>query len=306
MNITPSPDAIWSGQDASDRFTLFVDALRRFWWLLFGIVAVCVVGAVGLTYFLSSYWRVEITVMPVTSSNSVNIGSALSSGLAGLSGLGGLLGRPAGVQDEAVAILRSRELFDTYAKQKNLLPVLYADKWDAAAGHWDVPPAKAPTLRQAFNLFDRKIRDIDLDRRTGILTLSITWKDRQEAARWASDLITLTNSQLRQRALEESQRNMNYLSEQMAKAAKEGAQNTLTAALANSYDRELQNYMSAKGQQDFAFRTIDAPTIPDDRERVFPSRVLFAALGLLGGLFLGLLAVWFADRMSRNASALGQ
>ena len=61
-------------------------------------------------------------------------------------------------------------------------------------------------------------------------------------------------------------------------------QNALDSmALANSYDRELQNYMFAKGQPDFAFQVIDAPSIPDTWERVFPNRPLFAILGVVFG-----------------------
>ena len=296
MNVTPSPQSIWIEQSGDDRFTLFVAMLGRHWRLFAAVIVFCVSTALLLAFLLPSYWRVDITVMPASTGNNVNVSSALAGGLAGLSGIGALLGRPANNQDEAVAILRSRELFDTYATQNNLLPLLYASKWIAAAGRWDVSPSNVPTLRQAFKLFDRKIRDIDLDRRTGILTLSITWKDREQAARWAAGLIALTNSQLRQRALADAEHNMGYLSEQMRKAGGESAQNALTGALASSYERELQNYMSAQGQQNFAFRIIDPPTIPDERERVFPSRILFALLGLIGGAFLGLGAVWIADR----------
>ena len=296
MNITPSPESIWIAESGDDRFTAFVAMLARHWRLFTAVLVSCVAGALLLAFLLPSYWRVEITVMPVASGNAVNISSALSSGLAGLSGIGALLGRPASNQDEAVAILRSRELFDTYARQNNLLPLLYDSEWDAATRTWNVSPSEVPSLRQAFKLFDRKIRDIDLDRRSGILTLSITWKDREQAARWAEGLIALTNSQLRQHALQDSQRNMNYLSEQMGKNGSGSAQNALNTALANSYERELQNYMSAQGQQNFAFRVIDPPTIPDDRERVFPSRILFAVLGLIGGMGLGLGAAWLAER----------
>ncbi len=42
--------------------------------------------------------------------------------------------------------------------------------------------------------------------------------------------------------------------------------------------------MYAQGQTDYAFRIIDPPTVPDKRERVFPQRILFIALGLLAGL----------------------
>jgi len=294
MNVTTSPHWLESGGE--DRFTLFLAAARRRWILFAAVVVLCVAAAVAASFLMSSYWRAEITVMPVTTSNGVNVNSALSSGLANLGGLGALLGRPASNQDEALAVLRSRELFDTYATQANLLPVLYASKWDTAAKAWRVPPSQQPTLRQAFRLFDQSIRDVELDRRSGIVTLSITWKDRVLAAKWAGDLIELTNNQLRQRAISDARRNMAYLSEQIKMAGQGGAQNALTAALAASYDRELQNYMSANGQRDFAFRVIDAPTVPDLRERVSPNRAMIAAIGMVGGILLACLVVWWAER----------
>jgi uncharacterized protein involved in exopolysaccharide biosynthesis len=60
--------------------------------------------------------------------------------------------------------------------------------------------------------------------------------------------------------------------------------------------------MFAKGQPDFAFEVIDAPSIPDERERVFPNRPLFAVLGVLFGLGLGAGAAWLADALARRAA----
>jgi uncharacterized protein involved in exopolysaccharide biosynthesis len=302
MNVTTSPHWLESGGE--DRFTLFLAAARRRWILFGAVVVLSVAAAIALSFLMPSYWRAEITVMPVTASNGVNVNSALSSGLANLGGLGALLGRPASNQDEALAVLRSRALFDTYATQTDLLPVLYDTKWDAATKAWTVPVSEQPTLRQAFRLFDQTIRDIELDRRSGIVTLSITWKDRVLAAKWARDLIDLTNSQLRQRAMTDARRNMAFLSEQIKISGQGGAQNALTAALAASYDRELQNYMSASGQHDFAFRVIDAPTVPDLRERVSPNRVMIGAIGMVAGILLGCLVVWWAER--RRSYGLAQ
>jgi uncharacterized protein involved in exopolysaccharide biosynthesis len=211
-----------------------------------------------------------------------------------------LLGRPSSNEDEALAVLRSRELFNAYATQKNLLPILFSSKWDAAKKRWDVSPDRVPTLRRAFKLFDTGIRDINLDRRTGIVTMSITWKDRTLAAQWARDLIDLTNRQLRERAIADAQRNMNYLNGEIRQAGAYSAQNALTAALSSAYERELQNYMFAKGQPEFAFRVIDAPTIPDDRERVWPQRVLFVALGFILGCLLAVAAAYLREYLTMH------
>src|SRR6185295_6735052 len=148
-----------------------------------------------------------------------------------------------------------------------------SSRWDAVNRRWNVADWRIPTLREGYRLFDNHIRDIDLDRRSGIVTLAITWKDRALAAKWARDLIDLANRQLRDRAIREAQQNMRYLTREMRSGEGPDANNALNAALASAYERQLQNYMFAKGQSEFAFRVIDPPTIPDDRERVSPQRI---------------------------------
>ncbi len=305
MNVTLSHEKVWTDGDADSRFTTFVAVMRRHWHIFAAVFCICVVTSILLALLLPSYWEVEIEVMPVSKNNGVNIGSMLAGGLGGIGGsiggsIGALLGRSSDNEDEALAVLRSRELFDTYATQQNLLPVLYDKKWDAENHRWAVSPSRIPTLRQAYKLFNTKIRDIDLDRRSGIVTMTITWKDRAQAAKWAQGLIALTNSQLRQKALKQSEDNMRFLNDEMRRAGSDAAQNALTMALANSYNRELQSYMFAKGQPDYAFQVIDHPTIPDARERVFPNRPLFAVLGVIFGLGLGAGAAWLAERRRRR------
>ncbi|MDE2473414.1 MAG: hypothetical protein KGO48_00025, partial [Alphaproteobacteria bacterium] len=66
--------------------------------------------------------------------------------------------------------------------------------------------------------------------------------------------------------------------------------------LASNYERQLQQYIFAQGQKDFAFRIIDPPTVPDIRERVFPQRLLFIALGVVAGILLAFITVLARER----------
>ncbi|MDB5393585.1 MAG: hypothetical protein JWM91_1091 [Rhodospirillales bacterium] len=280
--------------------------MRRDWKLAASAVSVSVAIASVLAFALPSYWRVEITVMPVTKSGSGLGGldpGSLSGLFGGLAGVGALLGRPSSNQDEALAVLGSRELFDTYATQQNLLPILFSSKWDSANERWNVSSSNVPTLRRAYKLFNRSLRDVDLDRRSGIVTMSITWKDRALAVKWARDLIALTNSQLRERALAEATVNMRYLATAMSNAQSENRTNALNSALANAYERALQNYMFADSQPEFAFRVIDPPTIPDARERVWPQRPLFIALGFILGVILAIPAIHLREFQRSRAES---
>jgi hypothetical protein len=301
-------EPVWTARSDSDGFSLFLDRIRRRWRMLVAVVIFCEVTAIALAFALPSYWRVEETLMPVTRSpmGNLNFGSlaSLATGLGG--GLGSLLGRTSSNQDEAMAVLGSRELFDTYAVKENLLPILFASKWDAAKRQWLVSGSSVPTLRRGYRLFSREIRDIDLDRRTGIVTFSITWKDRALAMKWARDLVDLANTQMRGRAMIQAEQEMNYLSLAMRQAGSDNESNQLSAALSSAYERALQDYMFAKGQAEYAFHIIDPPTYPDDRERVWPQRKLFAVLGAILGTILAICVVygwdwWEVRRRQRGA-----
>jgi uncharacterized protein involved in exopolysaccharide biosynthesis len=295
----------WEEKQDSDSLRKPFITIRRNLLLAFFVFAVPVLTSTALAFLLPSYWRVEIELIPVHETQG-NLG-ALASGLgaAVAPGLTSLLSGPSSVEDEAIAVLRSRELFDNYVTTNNLLPALYPDEWDAAMKSWTVPPSDVPTLRKAYRMFDREIRDIDLDRRSGILTLGITWRDRQSAVQWARDLVDLTNRRLREEAISEARANMNYLTQEMHNVHDVSAQTALMGALATAYERQLQAYIFAQGQRDFAFRIIDPPTVPDIRERVFPQRALFIAFGVVTGILLAFLAVLARERVRRRRPRAG-
>jgi len=304
-------DMAWSSGSGQDGLSLFLRRLSKNWRLAVAIVAVSTSAATGLAFALPSWWRVETMVMPVKPGAGLatldlgSISGLLGGGGAGLAGLGASLlgGKSGSNEDEALAVLASREIFDSYATRENLLPILFASKWDEAGNRWAVEGERVPTLRRGYKLFNRSIRDITLDRRSGIVTFAITWKDREQAVKWARDLVALTNEQMRQRALAEATQNMHYLAEAMKTLPAQNGSNMLNGALANAYERAVQSYMYAQGQADYAFRIIDPPTVPDRRERVFPQRELFVALGFLAGCGLAILAVHLREARRRRAEA---
>ena len=303
-----STELAWTAGSDQDRLSQFFARMRRNWLLAAATVLLSGAVATTLAFVLPSYWRIEVTVMPVKPSAGLgNLDLGSISGLlgGGLAAAGASLlgGRSSGNQEEAMAILASRELFDAYATRENLLPQLFDTKWDKENNRWTVSGDRVPTLRAGYKLFSRSIRDITLDRRSGIVTMSLTWRDREAAVKWSRDLIALTNEQMRQHALSEAKENMTYLSAALAKAQGNGSSNALSGALANAYERALQSYMYASGQTDYAFRIIDPPTLPDARERVFPKRTLFLALGLIFGALLAIPVVHLRDRRRAKPAA---
>jgi len=151
--------------------------------------------------------------------------------------------------------------------------VLYAKKWDPGTQKWWVTdPQKIPTLWKANRDF-RKIRSIVDDKKSNMVVLKITWKDPKQAAQWANDLVRITNSYLRDKAIQEAERNITYLNEQASKTNVVEAQKSIFSLL----ETEINKEMLARGREEYALKVVDPAFVPEK-----PSSAGLVLLALLG------------------------
>lgn len=269
---------------------LIQEFMRHKWWIGgFAFALACVALIAG---FLSpKMYEASIIVSPESNTpGSGQMGGGLGGLVSQFSGLASLAGVALGQDSrkaESVAVLQSEYLTDSYIRSQNLLPVLYWDKWDRAHQRWMVTdPNKIPTVWKAGVYFKRSVREVKTDTKTGLVTMTITWYDPQTAARWANDLVKLTNDYLRTKAISESDRNINYLNQQAAKTDVVGVKQAIYTILQNEIGRE----MLARGSEEYALKVIDpaiAPEMPSS-----PRKTLWTLLGFFTGLVLALFAVF--------------
>ncbi len=130
----------------------------------------------------------------------LNIAGQLG-GLASLAGVN--LDANNGNSRDAHAILKSRHLAEQFLERYNLTGKVLAKSRMPA------------TMWHAVARFRKSILDVDEDRRTGVTTISIYWRDAKEAAQWANDYVALGNEIIRNRAAADAQRNIGYLNQQL-------------------------------------------------------------------------------------------
>jgi len=92
-------------------------------------------------------------------------------------------------------------------KEANVLPVLFPREWDAEKKAWK-DKDDAPTDWEAYEEFDRDIRFVSVDRKTGLVTLMIEWKDPIRAAQWANKFVNMANTRLRTEAVEDAEKSI--------------------------------------------------------------------------------------------------
>lgn len=269
---------------AIDIQQIFAVANRRKGTIIFVATAgACV--ALAASFLLKPVFRAEVLLLnsPVEK-RSGNLFSGLGGGGAGLAALAGIGEGTDSNSQEALAVLKSRSLIDKFVEDKNLLPVLFKSEWDEKRNAWKIRSplmaviaGKQPTLSEAYELFDKKIRHVDEDRRTGLVTLGIEWTDPTLAAQWASEIVNRANAQLRASAIKQSEKSLMFLKDEATKSAEV----EVKQAVYKLIDSELKREMFAQVNEDYAFKVIDPPVVPEKKAR--PKRSLFAALGFLLG-----------------------
>jgi uncharacterized protein involved in exopolysaccharide biosynthesis len=219
--------------------------------------------------------------------------SSVTSPFGALMDLGGLGLGGGGDKAVAVATLKSRVIIQGFIRDKDLLPELFDDKWDVNAKSWkSSDPDKAPSLWHGYNRFAKDVLKVGEDRKSGLYTISIEWRDPVAAATWVAELIARTNDHLRNQAVAEGERNLAYLQQQ----ARQTGVVELQQAVYTLQESELKKMMLAKGGGEYAIKTIDPAQPP--KQRVRPKRVQMITLGLLLGAFAGVVFV-----LARNALA---
>jgi uncharacterized protein involved in exopolysaccharide biosynthesis len=272
----------------ADVMAFFRIAWRGRWVILAsGLLGAVAMGVYAFT--AEPWYRAQVTLLPVENKSSQGLLGQLGplSGLAGLAGIS--LG--AGSRAEPIAVLRSRDFVRDFIERRQLMTTLFSDEWDATQRKWNVPANKAPDIRDAVKFFDEDIRHIGEDRKLGLVILTVDWKNPKVAADWANQIAVDINAMLRARAIEDAEKSIAYLREQLASANEVSLQQSISRLI----ESQMQTVMVARGNEEYAFRVIDTAHPPKKRFKPYRSMLV------LGGALIGsmLACAWLLIRSQR-------
>ena len=269
------------------------DILWRSRFFIISVTAVFALSAVAYALLAQQWFKAETVLVPAKRNQ------ALPGQLGGLAGLANLAGVNIGDKTdttESLAVLQSNDFVREFIKERKLLPVLYADEWDGAHNRWKSDdPEDWPDIRDAVKFFRKAILQVVEDRKTGLVTVSVEWKDRETAAEWANTLVARLNERMRERVQAESETNAKFLREELANTTIA----TLQVSLSRLLENELQTLMLARGNPEFAFRVVDRASPPKLRDR--PKRTLLVAVATLGGGILAVIVALLVSAIRRSA-----
>jgi uncharacterized protein involved in exopolysaccharide biosynthesis len=263
-------------------------------WIIASAAILMGLVCFGGAQFVSKTYHAIVMLSPATEVPGAGRSGASGAVAAQLSGLTSLIGLSAnsggGMKEISIATLQSELLVEKYIRDNDLLPILYARDWNQVEKKWRVPASKIPTVWIGGQYFLKDILKVVENSKTGLVTLTISWKDPRQAAQWANGLVAMTNNYLRSKAVAESERNIRFLGGEIAKTNVVVLQQSLYSLM----EQEIEKQMLALGNDEYALKVVD-PAVQPERPWA-PKPMLWAVSGVLIGLFLSVAAVIaFAD-----------
>ncbi|MDH5257460.1 MAG: hypothetical protein OEX07_05615, partial [Gammaproteobacteria bacterium] len=169
-----------------------------------------------------------------------------------------------------------------------LMPILFEKIWDETSQTWKVEKEEdKPTYWDAYKKFNKDIRAISSDKKTGMYTLSIEWSDPQLAADLANKLVQKINAHQKQAAIVEAKKSIAYLESQLLQTSVVEMQQAIYRLI----EAQTKNIMLANVRDEYVFKVIDPAVLPE--EKIKPKKSLIAVLGTIVGFMLSIFLAFF-------------
>ncbi len=250
-----------------------ISFLQRLWSSRYVIILTTILFAIGAVVYAlraTPIFSASAVITPVSDSNT---GGA--AGLVGqLGSLGSLVGMNLGQNvagRESQAVLSSRRLTEEFIRQNDLVAAL------------SPTTSESLTLWHAVRQFRELILTIRENEADGTTTVSINWTDPVVAAQWANEYVALANELIRASAKADSERNIEYLNEQLEQTNIVELQRVMY----NLIETETKTLMLANARAEYAFTIVDPAVAPEVRSS--PWRTMIVLSGVALGFFAGVL-----------------
>ena len=239
--------------------------LRNVWWKI-GLASL---GFGLLTFLLmflmpNVYQATAIIAPPVEEKRpNLSIGALASFGID--------VGGPSKVED-LETVFRSNDLTARVFRNHPLWPVVLGDRFDPKTGTvratWldrlsgrnmgSSPPSDWDAIRAAKDSLK-----VVTNRKTGVVAISFETFSAEGSANIVRHYLEEGKSRLQEEAFDRAEKNKKFIQEQIGKTV-----DALTRErLFSLYGQEVEREMMARNREQFGFRVIDSPRVPDRKTR---------------------------------------
>lgn len=262
--------------------------------LIFLTVFITGILAVVISLIMPNIYRSEATI-----GLRAEEGSSPMDALSGLGGLGGMVSSQLGLGgneglEKLKVTLNSRELSRRVVEKHNLMPVLFADEWDAKKKGW-VDEKKHPTIQDAWEILFKDLLKVTDKKDSGTLVVGFEHEDRDLSKKVVDHFIQELSSSLREEVLSDAGEKKKFFNQQLSTITDSLLREKIYALMAKEIERET----FAKAQHYYGFMLIDPPVVPDEDKKVSPKRAILCILSVFVAFFFSVFLAFILEFVQR-------
>ena len=285
-----------------------------------GIVIAGSIIAIAVSLVTPDIYRAGAVITPVKSQDA-SMGGGSSTLSQQFGGLSGITLPDSGSTAEIISLLGSNILREKVLQRNGVMQMIFAERWDADKKEWrggerssslfdrgksllrPSPSAAAsgdglaPTVWEGI----RKLKDmvsVVQSARDNTITISADSLRPETSAKMVGFILDTLNEHMSAEAQRVARINRAYLEAQLNSASDPIIRQKIYGLVA----RQIEMDMMSEVKENFAFKVIDPPMVPD--QRISPRRSRMVVAGVAASLIVGLFAAFlfdFALRRSRCA-----
>ena len=257
---------------------------------LFIITSVFTISSVVYALLEDKYYNANVLMVSSLESSAQ---SSLLSGIFGSSD--NITVSPTEItSEEALATLTSRSFIERFISERQLLPTIFSKSWDIENKSWLQDLDETPTISDGYELI---VDSLDIQFDASLITIELRFHDKMEIAFILNSLISDVNSFIRNTSILDSQKNISFLEEEIAKTQLTGSREMLFRIV----EQQTQSIMLANTREDYAFRIIDPAIKPS--QPAGPNRKLIVIIGFILGLIFSTFYVLILNSLKISKSS---
>ncbi len=288
------------------------------------IVLITVVATAVVSLIMTNIYQSKAIIAPVTPKSSTTGASSLAQQLGPLAGMAGVsLASPGSTVvplPELVSLLKSNIVRGKMIQKYNLLPILFEDRWDAEKKDWKrgglilnpltwirkavgallpadprAPKKKdddVPDIQDGLREIE-KIVTVKENIKENTIGITVDYPDPELAAIIANYLLETLNDHLTGEAKRVAKINKEYLEDQIT----ENSDPIIKQKIYNLIAEQIETMMMAEVKENFAFKILDPPLVPDERNK--PKRTLMVVLSLFVSVFIAIFIAFFKEYLMK-------
>ena len=261
-----------------------------------------------ISIFKVNIYKSKAVILPVkTESPGV---SSIASRFGGLAQIAGISLPPGGSSVEIMALLKSDILKAEVIKRYKLLPILFYKQWDKENSKWKQPGPISKMLKKIRSIFKKNnvsskkdntpsiddgieafdgILRINEDKKLGTISISVEYPDPEIASKLVQYMINALRMHMSEEAIRIAKKNKELLEKELIKTTDPTIQQKLYSLIA----KQVETITMAKVNENFAFKVIDPPRVPNKKYK--PKRSLIVIIAFTTALFFSIFLAFFLE-----------